>query len=165
MNANINETTENKGKRSFKTRPYKYEDPEILKQKIENYFKYEDENPLIKNDFIRSGEQAGTIVTIPIQSPYTHEGLCIALDISRETYFKIINRNDKFAHVNEEIIELFTYAHERIRNQQIKGAVGNLFNSNIVARYNNLKEQTDITSNDETITAINISFASPDDEE
>ena len=164
MSANNNETTENQGKRSFKTKPYKYEDPIELKQKIENYFKYEDDHPLIKNDFIRSGDQAGTIVPIPIQSPYTHEGICIALDISRETYFQIINRNEKYVHLDKKIIELFTYAHERIRNQQIKGAVGNLFNSNIVSRYNNLKEQTDITSNDETITAINISFASSDDE-
>lgn len=140
-------------------RPPKLQDINEVEKKIKKYFEDCDDNPLIKNDFIRSGEMAGTIVPIPIQRPYMIEGLCLELGIDRKTYWNIVNRTTEQSQNDEELFQVLTHAHEKIRNQQISGAAGSLYNSNIVARYNNLKEQTDITSNNETITAINVNIS------
>ena len=144
-------------------RPPKLQDAKEVQRKIDQYFKYCDEHPIYKSDFIRSGDQAGTIIDIPIKRPYTIEGLCLELNIERHTFSNIVNKNTKQSEIDEEIFSIITRAHERIRQQQIEGATGGLYNSNLVARINGIKEQTDITSNDETIAAINIQFQHDDE--
>jgi len=153
MNANENNNRTKAG------RPPKLQDINEVEQKINDYFTWCDTHPLYKPDFIRSGEQAGTIVDVPIQRPYTIEGICLKLSIDRVTFWNIVNKKTENAQNDKELFNILTYAHERVRGQQVEGATANIYNSNLVARMNNIKEQTDITSNDETITAINVNIS------
>jgi hypothetical protein len=150
--------TQNEKKETKMGRPPKLQDPTTLKKLVDSYFQYCDDNPYIINVPVTGGNNAGMLIPVPKPRPYIIEGLCLHLGISRITFYNILAKNTQQSENDEEIFNIFTYASDKIRSQQITGGMCNDYNSSLTARINGLKEQTDITSNDETITSINIQF-------
>lgn len=112
--------------------------PEIMLQAAEEYFKLVDDNPWHKNEAIKGGDAAGTIVPIPTQQPYTLKGLYHFLDIDGETWRNYRERPDFKAVVQR--IDDYIY------NQKFVGATVGAFNANIIARDLGLVDKKEIES-------------------
>ena len=132
-------------------RPHAFQSitPGLLRKRIDDYFAKIDKDPLIIQDFIKSGELAGQIINLEKQRPYTVEGLCIELGISTATFYNWLSSEKE-----SQYLELIIYASEKIRKQHIELGLGNLYNSNLVARLHKISEQVDHTSNGKELKQI-----------
>lgn len=94
------------------------------------YFQWSDENPWVKCEAIKSGEQAGEIIRIPTARPYTIKGLCIYLDVN-ESYWRDFKKSDN---LSEDFSSVITRVEEIIATQKFEGAAVGAFNPTIIAR-------------------------------
>lgn len=112
--------------------PYKpraYATPELFKEACENYFDWIDQNPIIKNEAIKSGLDAGRIIQIPTQRPYLIEGLCDHLGIS---YITFLNYESKEEY--KEYFSVCAYVRQRIYRQNLEYGYSGAFDAGLVAR-------------------------------
>jgi hypothetical protein len=103
---------------------------------------------------------AGVLIDIPTQTPMSLESFCLFSDISTETFRNYESTKD--------FIEVTTRIRGVIESNQFEGATVGAYNPNIIARKLGLadKQQTDVTTNGETINPPKIIFQAPkpDDE-
>lgn len=118
--------------------------PSLLWESACEYFEWCSNNPWHKQEAIKSGELAGTTMSIPTARPFTMHGLCLYLDCST-SYFREFKRTateDKrdFLTVIEKIEEI-------VYQQQFEGATVGAYNANIISRSLGLvdKKETDHT--------------------
>lgn len=121
--------------------------PELLWEAACEYFEWCEENPWSKNEAVKSGDLAGTIISIPTERPYTLQGLCRYLNCSTE-YLKNFEANNKDSN---DFMPVITRIREAIYQQKFEGAAVGLFNANIIARDLGLADKKDHTSNGETM--------------
>jgi hypothetical protein len=81
-------------------------------------------------------------VDLPHERAYTIEGLCIHLNISRETF-----DNYSKSKGYETYFDVCKRVREIIDNQHFTGGMAGIFNANIVTRKLGLKEQSDLSGN------------------
>ena len=117
--------------------------PEMLIEAVGEYFVWVNKNPLYRNEAIKSGDHAGTIIPIPIQRPYTLKALAHFLDISFKTWQLYKQR--------EEFEVIITKVEEFIYNQKFECATAGIFNSNIIARELGLIDRKDQTTDGESL--------------
>jgi len=103
--------------------PFKYE-PKELAQKIKEYYKEIDENPIEKRKVETSNKDTKETIEY-IKRPYLLEGLCNYLDITLKTFKSWEN--------NEQLLPLVTRARQTIYDNKLEGATAGVFNANIVA--------------------------------
>lgn len=120
------EVTRGRGK------PKSIESPAKMWELAIDYFKYTDDNPMYKNDFIKGGDMAGLIVRIPAMVPYTWMGF--------ETYLLqrgIITGLDKYKSNTDNGYVEYRGVIDKIdtimRNQKFSGAAVGAFNANIIS--------------------------------
>lgn len=70
------------------------------------YFEDCKKNPYKKQDFIRGGKEAGKIIELEIERPFSIEGLCIFLDLNKQTFYN-------YEQSEEKNIRRRLYAHTR----------------------------------------------------
>lgn len=127
-----------------------FESPEILLNAAFEYFDWCDRNTWFKHEAIKSGAECGRIIDIPVKRPYSLSGLCVYLGCSKAVFNRFKQKcNPQFKDIIEQIENI-------IETQQFEGAVTGAFNSSIVVRNLGLREQTDITSNGESIIKIEV---------
>lgn len=114
--------------------PKKYT-PQQLWEGAIKYFKYCNQNPWKKQDFIRGGDLAGNIIELEIEKPYSIEGLCVSLNIARKTFYNYERSTD------ETLLQVCTHIREIINQQHFEGGMTGAFNANIVARKLGLEEK------------------------
>lgn len=102
-------------------RPRIFETPEELWIKAKEYFKYVDDNPILKSDF--KGKDA-EMVHYDLQRPYTWQGLYVFLGVCNLERYK---DNDVF-------VNILTHIGNIIYNQKFDGASVGIFNQAIIAR-------------------------------
>lgn len=105
-----------------------------------------------KDDFIKSGPDAGKVVTIKIPNPPSIMGFCLFAGITEQTF-------NNYRKPNDSCFEAACAVDYGIKMVQIGGAAANVFNANIVARIAQLidKREVDIKtelSDDERAEAI-----------
>lgn len=106
------------------------------------YFESVEDNPLYETKaFQFQGEV--TLQEIPKMRAMTIGGLCLFLDICKETYANYRSRDD--------FVVITSRIDETIRSQKFEGASADLLNANIIARDLGLKDSTDITSGGKAI--------------
>ena len=108
--------------------------PDVLWDASCEYFQWVEDNPLHKA-IVYQGEVSAE--SEPLMRAMTIEGLCIFLDIGRQT-FQDYEVKDGFSLVTEAIKNI-------IRTQKFEGATAGLFNANIIARDLGLKEGQEIS--------------------
>jgi len=113
--------------------------PDLLWEAAVEYFEATDQRKWIKKDWV--GKDAKE-VNRECETPYTLSGLCLYLDCSREWWNKF--KNEK----REDFLQVLTRIEEIIYTQKFEGASVGAFNPSIIARDLGLKEQTDMTVND-----------------
>lgn len=140
-------------------KPKKIKSPQVLWEYACEYFDMVSNNPFIKQDFIRGGEMAGSIVKLETVRPFTWEGFGdylfekdVILDLRDYRY----NKDDRY----NDYAEIITRIGAIIYNQKFEGAAVGAFNSNIIARDLGLSEKTDIKNN----SSIKISYNDFNDE-
>ena len=121
--------------------------PELLWEAACEYFEWCEENPWYKKEAVKSGDMAGTIISIPTARPYTLQGLCRYLNCSTE-YLKHFEANNIDS---EDFMPIITRIREAIYQQKFEGASVGVFNANIITRDLGLADKKDHTSNGETM--------------
>jgi hypothetical protein len=133
-------------------KPKKYTPDELWEGAID-YFNWSDENPImiieqskmpqrldakmvkeLKPAMIKSFLKQ--TIDLPHQRAYTIEGLCIHLNISRETF-------DNYSKTKgyETYFDICKRVREIIDNQHLQGGMAGIFNANIVTRKLGLQEK------------------------
>ena len=113
-----------------------WKDADSLLEACYEYFQQCDDNPWEKNDILRSGENAGKVVRIPAQRPYTKAGLCVFLGIAENTWENYKENS------GEDFLRVLTHVEQVIKANQLEGATVGAYNPSIVARLLGLKERT-----------------------
>lgn len=131
-----------------------FESPEELWEACEEYFQWVEDNPLYEaRPFAYQG--LVTVENLPKMRAMTLAGLCIFLDISRQTWLNYC--------ANEDFFEVTTRVDEIIYSQKFAGAAADLLNANIIARDLGLAEKNEHSGKDGApITVINLMEKSPD---
>lgn len=127
-----------------------FESPELLLKAADEYFEWCDKHQWYKQEAVKSGSECGRIIDVPIKRPYSISGLCVYLDCSQSFFYKFKKKcNDDFTEVINRIENI-------IETQQFEGATTGIFNTSIISRKLGLKEQTDITSNGQSVFQIEV---------
>lgn len=136
-------------KRTEDGRKKLFETPESFLNAALGYFKEVDENPWIKKEVIKGGMMAGEIVDVPTSRPYTIEGLCIYLGISRQTFLNY-EKDENY----KDYFEVLTYIREKIELNQLEGATVGAYSATIIARKLGLvdRKEQDHKSKDGSMT-------------
>jgi len=123
--------------------------PEKMWELFEAYRKEVKDNPRIKIEYVgKDGQRVGT----PIERPLIMEGFrsyCRNLGLSIEHYFA--NTNGAYEDYRTVIMRI----REEIKQEQIDGGMTGFYNSNLTARINGLKEQTE-NSNTTSVSILSI---------
>lgn len=129
-----------------------FETAELLWEAACEYFNWCDAHPWYRNEPIKSGDMAGSVMKVNIARPYTLTGLCIYLGCN-SAYFRqfkasISGKEEGFSTIIENIEQI-------IYTQKFEGAAVGAFNANIIARDLGLKENMDVTSEGQAIAGFN----------
>lgn len=125
-----------------------FKTPARLKKSCVEYFEWIDSNPLIE---AKPFHYQGTVKLSPVphlRAP-TIEGLCIYLDISKDTWANYRKRTKGFLAVTEWT-ENVMYSHK------FSGAAADMFNANIIARDLGLRDKMDHSSKDGSMRPTNV---------
>lgn len=125
-------------------RPKNLKSPKILMAAAKEYFEWCDENPVIKNEMIKSGEHAGSIVAVPILRPYTWYGLEMWLR-DKNIVAKLDDYRANSRDAYSEFADSLMHITNIIRDQQLTGGLADIFNSNLISRVLGLTEKSEST--------------------
>ena len=151
-------------------RPFKFKSADQVWNIYQNYLNNLADNPMYRNELIKSGERAGDQIPVRVDVPPNIWGFCLFAGIDRRTYYRFVNNEEDDKSllndgVNEEMhkqfCHIFTCVDDDIKQKQITGATVNLYNANIVARLNNLSDNVNVEHSGEQQT-INISLGGKD---
>lgn len=115
-------------------RPKAFENPQQLADAANEYFEFIEQNPFKEQDF--RGKDAYE-VKINRMRPMTIEGLCNALEITRQSFLNYEKNPDFF--------DVVTRIRQIIENNQFEGAAAGFLNPNIIARKLGLADKTAAT--------------------
>lgn len=118
-------------------RPSRFKNPKQFLSECCEYFQWANDNPWIKKEAVKSGDNAGMIIDIPTQRPYTIAGLCLRLGVNQSTFYEYEKQ--------KEYSEVVAYVRGQIDNQQFEGASVGAFNPNLIARRLGLMEKQEHT--------------------
>lgn len=122
-------------KRSTHGRKPIFKSPEDLWEAACEYFKWNEDNPLMSSELVKF-QGVATVAELPRMRAMTIQGLCIFLDISRETFYVYKNKKD-FSDIVDQIERI-------IYQQKITGAAADMLNSNIIARELGLSDKHEV---------------------
>lgn len=122
-------------------RPFKFY-PSQFELAWQQYFQYVDDNPWIKNEAVKSGELAGTIIQVPTARPYSEIGFCAFHNLGEKYISELADTLSKHSkdvssknkEESTELSNILTQARARCRAQKFEGAAVGAFNANIIAR-------------------------------
>lgn len=125
-------------------RPRKCDDPEKLWLVACDYFTWAVNNPLYKKEVIKGGDLAGEIVSVPIDRPFTWQGLENHLRINGlmaklDDYRA--NKNNNY----EAFSDILTCISNIIVEQKYTGALVGTYNPNLIARDLGMTEKSETT--------------------
>jgi hypothetical protein len=133
-----------------------FTDPEELLQACYEYFEFTDTKKWYKREAIKGGDMAGQIIEIPIETPYSIEGLCLFLGVN-SVYFNHFKKSKTYLE-NDGFSKVITHIEEIIVKQQFEGATVGTFNPNIIARKLGLSESIDHSNKDGTLRNIQVTI-------
>ena len=131
------------------------ETPEKLMDIFEEYRTYTLNNPRTK--WVLS-QKTAEMVPEPLRVPLTIEGFeifCYKNHSDVHNYFD--NPNNRY----DDYKTVCTHIKKEIRRDQIEGGMVGQYNPSITQRLNALKEQTDVTSQNDKIGSITVTIVKP----
>lgn len=118
-----------------------FADPEQLWDAACQYFQWVEDNPLLE---MKPFAYQGVVIQEPVPKmrAMTIDGLCIFLDITRQTFDNYCGR--------EGFFDIMTRIQSVIRSQKFAGAAADLLNPNIIARDLGLIDRQEVKSTGES---------------
>lgn len=118
-----------------------FADPERLWDAACQYFQWVEDNPLLE---MKPFAYQGVVIQEPVPKmrAMTIDGLCIFLDITRQTFDNYCGR--------EGFFDIMTRIQSVIRSQKFAGAAADLLNPNIIARDLGLIDRQEVKSTGES---------------
>ena len=136
-------------------RPKLIESPEKLMQIFEEYKAFTLANPRTK--WVLS-QKTAEMVAEPLRIPLTNEGFEIfCYNNYSDVHHYMDNTDGRYSAYRT----VCSHIKKEIRNDQITGGMVGQFNPSITQRLNALKEHTDVTSDNEKISAITVTIVKP----
>lgn len=133
--------------------------PEALWKEAIEYFEWIKEKSWIKYEAIKSGEMAGSLVSIPTSTPMSIESFCLYADIDRNTFLNYESNEENY----KDFFQVATRIRTIIESQQFEGATVGAYNPNIIARKLGLADKQDHTTNGKELNQVQI-FKLPDND-
>lgn len=135
-----------------------YKNPEEFLTSAYAYFKWCTDNPWYKKEGVKSGAKTGNIIEVPVPRPYTIEGLCVRMGISKQDFLNYEN--------NSTFSPAIAHIREVIRQHQIEGAIIGIYNTGIVSRMYGMTDKQEpeatvkelVIESDDPRTKENIAF-------
>jgi hypothetical protein len=129
-----------------------FKTPTALQNAAGEYFLWCEKHPWNKNEAIKSGPNAGKIIKVPTERPFTLTGMCQFLNVNSD-YFnqfkkRIAGKTDK---KSVGFAEVITRIEETIYTQKFEGAAVGAFTPNIIARDLGLVDKKDVTTDGESM--------------
>lgn len=117
-----------------------FADPDHLWDAACQYFQWVEDNPLLE---MKPFAYQGVVIQEPVPKmrAMTIDGLCIFLDITRQTFDNYCGR--------EGFFDIMTRIQSVIRSQKFAGAAADLLNPNIIARDLGLIDKQEVKSTGE----------------
>ena len=134
--------------------PYKYT-ADQFKQKFEDYKTWLEGEKFLRPELIKSGEQAGKVINVEIQSPPDQISFCLFCDIDKQTFYNYCSEESK--ENNKQLFDIATRVKDWISSKQIRGAISNQYNSAIVARLTGLSDNVNVNHSGES-QSVNINI-------
>jgi hypothetical protein len=136
-------------------RPKLIETPEKLMQMFEEYKTYVANNPRTK--WVLS-QKTAEMVPEPLRVPLTIEGFEVwAFKDYSDVHHYFDNTDGRYS----DYRTVCTHIKKEIRRDQIEGGMVGQYNPSITQRLNALKEQTDVTSQNDKIGSITVTIVKP----
>jgi hypothetical protein len=132
--------------------------PEMLLAVCYEYFEHCDSNPWYRNEAVKSGQDVGKIINIPIQRPYSLSGLAHYLNTDEKTL-----RHYGSTTGYEDFFPVLTHVKQIIDTNQFEGATVGAYNANIIARKLGLVDKQDLTTKGDKVTPQIITTLTPDE--
>lgn len=127
-----------------------FNSPELLIASAYEYFDWCDKHTWHKPEAVKSGAECGRIIEVPIKRPYSISGLCVYLGCNPSYLHNFKKRcNDEFREAIEHIETI-------VETQQFEGAVIGAFNTSIIARKLGLRENIDLSANEDVTFKIEV---------
>lgn len=130
--------------RSSHGRNPKYADPETLRDAIEQYFDWNDANPLYKDQLV-TFQGSATHEPVAQMRAMTVAAMCMFIDINHSTWIE-------WRTSRPDLSTVMAWAESVIYRQKFEGAAADLLSPNIIARDLGLADKRDLSSTDGTMT-------------
>lgn len=137
--------------RSSHGRKPRFATPEDLEDACLQYFKWNEENPLISMEVVKY-QGVGTLTEVPKMRAMTIIGLCQFLDISRRAW-SIYSDKPDFVHTCK-------WAEDMIYRQKVEGAASDLLNAGFIGKEIGLVDKQEVTTK-EPIKHIESEYVDP----
>jgi len=122
--------------------------PDAFWDEAEKYFAWMANRVWVKNEAVKSGDLAGTLIKIPTSTPMSIESFCMFADISVKTFHNYEKHND--------FVQVCSRIRSVVELHQFEGATVGAYNPSIIARKLGLTDKTDVTTNGESINVISL---------
>lgn len=142
------------GKKSRKA----FSDPIQLWEMACCYFEYCDANPLSKNELIKSGDLAGSVIPVTTPRPYTWQGFRLFLienGVTSGLDEYRFNKNNDYS----EFVDVVALIDEVMYNQKFEYAMINTFNAQLTQRVLKIADQVENTVKAEVATKEDIDYS------
>jgi hypothetical protein len=118
-----------------------YSDVDEFVSACQEYFEWNEQNPLMSAELV-SFKGESVLEDVPKIRALTIQGLCLFIGISNDTWANYKKNG------SAEFKEACVAIHNIIYQQKITGAAAGLLNANIISRELGLKDCTDVSSKD-----------------
>ena len=122
-----------------------FSNPNDLWEMAQEYFEWVEKNPLMDSELVKFQGEA-KVVEVPKMRAMTISGLCLFLDISKDTLASYRKKKD--------FIAVITRIEEIIYTQKFTGASADLLNANIIARDLGLADKKEVKETSYSIEDI-----------
>jgi hypothetical protein len=113
-----------------------FETPELLWEAATEYFNWVDGHPWYKVEAVKSGDNCGDLIKIPLARPYTLSGFQLYIGAS-DTFWRKFKADD-----HKDFVTVISEIEKAIYTQKFEGAAVGAFNANIIARDLGLTEKS-----------------------
>lgn len=135
----------------------KFETADALQDACLQYFEWNENNPLYKDQLVTFQGQA-THEPVAQMRAMTIGALCMFIDIGQDTW-------SEWRKTRSDLSAVIAWAESVIYRQKFEGASADLLNANIIARDLGLADKKDLSSTDGTMTpkpGVDLSKAPPE---
>jgi hypothetical protein len=134
-------------------KPKNFKTPDDLWNAFVEYQEWAKAHPWYRYEPIKTGDEAGTCIPVPVGRPLTIDGFCIFCDITNDSFIDY-GKNES----HKEFFYIQGKIKKEIYNHKLEGAAVGNYNANIIARDLGLREKTDVELSGETKTKVVISI-------